>query len=265
MRDFVSKHSHRQSARTLGCARKTVHHRLELLGRHCRDFHAAVLERARTGGLHGEKFQLDELETHEERRRLQPVTVPVVIEHPTHFVVGASVGTLPARGRLRKSERELKARLEVLHGRRCNQSRLAVGQALGWLARLEGRGSGPHVESDFKSTYPGLIAAALGPGTQHLQHSSTARRDRGNPLFPINHTLAMLRDGISRLVRRSWCASKRRERLLHHLWIWIAWRNYVRGITNEHVKVTPAMALGVLKRQLSNVSLATWRVDPPIA
>jgi hypothetical protein len=39
----------------------------------------------------------------------------------------------------------------------------------------------------------------------------------------------MMRDGISRLVRRSWGASKLRARLELHAWIWVVWRNYVRG------------------------------------
>ena len=262
MRDFVSKTSHRQSARTLGCARKTVHHRLQLIGTHCREFHELVLERARDAGVRGWRFLLDELETHEERRRLQPVTVPVIVEHPSHFVVGTSVGTLPARGNLRPAERQRKAELELERGRRLNQSREAVREALQSLVLLQGGGFPTRVESDSKSSYPGLVRATLGGAASLRRHSSTARRDRANPLFPINHTLAMMRDGVSRLVRRNWGASKRRERRRDHLWIWIAWRNYVRGITVRAPRVTPAMALGVLSQQHSCWSLLTWRVRP---
>jgi transposase-like protein len=262
IRDFVSKITHRQSARTLGCTRRTVHHRRQLLGRHCLEFHEEVLARAEKAGICGTRFLLDELETFEERRRLQPVTVPVVVEHPSYYVVGASVGTLPARGNLRLGERLRKAKLESLHGRRLNGSREAVSEALGFVRPLLGASGHGLVESDFKSTYPQLIRKTLGKSVAHKQHSSTAKRNRGNPLFPINHTLAMLRDGLSRLVRRSWAASKRRARLLEHLWIWIAWRNYVRPITNRVRHITPAMALGVLGIQHSAVSLTTWRVAP---
>ena len=77
-----------------------------------------------------------------------------------------------------------------------------------------------------------------------------ARRDRANPLFAINHTLAMLRDGVSRLVRRSWAASKRSRKLQLHLWIWACWRNYVRGITNRAPRVTPAMVASLERRPI---------------
>ena len=93
-----------------------------------------------------------------------------------------------------------------------------------------------------------------------VRYSSRAKRDRGNPLFPINHTLAMLRDGVSRLVRRSWAASKRRSKLELHLWIWACWRNYVRGITNKARHVTPAMAAGLERRPFRKDELLAWRV-----
>ena len=96
----------------------------------------------------------------------------------------------------------------------------------------------------------------------HERHSSTARRDYGNPLFPINHTLAMMRDGISRLVRRSWAAAKLRQKLELHAWIWIAWRNYVRGITNRWPRRTPAMVLGVEAKRWRPSEICAWRVLP---
>jgi transposase-like protein len=116
VRDFVSKITHRQSARTLGCNRKTVAHRLRLLGRHCRELHEAILARGTARG--GLTFQMDELETFEECRRLQPVTVPILVEHPTRYTVGTSVGTLPARGRRRPREQRRKERLPRSRRRR---------------------------------------------------------------------------------------------------------------------------------------------------
>ncbi|MBL7008437.1 MAG: hypothetical protein ISR76_05525, partial [Planctomycetes bacterium] len=71
---------------------------------------------------------------------------------------------------------------------------------------------------------------------------------------------AMMRDGVSRLVRRSWAASKRRERLEQHLWIWLVYRNYLRGVTNEAPRVTPAMAVGVDDRKRTRTELLRWRL-----
>ena len=80
---LVSKVTHRQSARMLGCDRKSVARRLDLMGAHCRAWHRHRLARGPLAG----SFQLDELETFEHSRRLQPVTVPVLIQRPSLLVV----------------------------------------------------------------------------------------------------------------------------------------------------------------------------------
>jgi len=131
---LISKVTHRQAARVLACARKSVAHRLDLLGRHCRAFHSARLAE-RPGGLCAGPFQLDELETYEHRRRLQPLTVPVLIQRKSYFVVHAEVATLPCRGGLREKERRRKAHLEELHGLRRSGSRVEVLHLAELLAR----------------------------------------------------------------------------------------------------------------------------------
>jgi hypothetical protein len=42
--------------------------------------------------------------------------------------------------------------------------------------------------------------------------------------------------------------------------VWIAYRNYIRGITNKAPDTTAAQALGVLRRQFSKQSFFEWRV-----
>ena len=87
--------------------------------------------------------------------------------------------------------------------------------------------------------------------------SSKIRRDEWNPLFRVNLTLAMLRDGVSRLVRRTWAAAKLRERLEHHLWIWIAWRNYGRRATTREPR-SAAELLGVAPQRYPASELVRW-------
>lgn len=257
---FVSKVTQRQAARTLECTRKTVRQRLLLLSRQSQDFHAEVLKRERRkGGLPGD-YQLDELETFEHSRRLAPVTMPVLIEQHTFFVVHATVGALPARGNLRPRDVAKKLEREKLNGPRLSESRAAVERCFQVLGECVDRARHLVVATDKKTTYPGLLAARL-PGTYtHARHDSTAERTRHNPLFPINHILGMLRDGPSRLVRRSWAASKERRWLELHVWIWIAYRNYIRGITNKSRWMTSAEVLGVVTRRFTKRSFFEWRV-----
>ena len=259
-KDFVSKTTMRQSARNLGCTRRTVAHRLALLGAHCRKFHAAMLARARKrGGIEG-VFQLDELETFEHNRRLKPVTVPVLIERSSFFIVHVNHAPLPCRGGLSKALREKKAALEAEFGVRKSGSRAAVCESFARLRAVHHRRALVSVQTDRKASYATTLQRVFGWRLRHEQYSSTARRSYGNALFPINHTLAMMRDGISRLVRRTWAAAKLRERLGWHLWIWTAYRNYVRGITNRAYMTTPAMALGVDDKRWKLSELFAWRV-----
>jgi hypothetical protein len=48
-----------------------------------------------------------------------------------------------------------------------------------------------------------------------------------DPLFSLNHTCAMLRANLNRLFRRTWCTTKRIDRLEAHLWIYVRFHNEV--------------------------------------
>lgn len=257
---LISKVTLRQAARIAQCNRKAVDHRLRLLGRHCRDLHERYLLRARPQAVGARVFQLDELETFEHDRRLKPLTVPVLIDGSSRFVLHAAAAPLPARGRLRARDRERKRLQELAEGRRRSGSRQAVAECWEVLARLTGPCGLVQVATDRKRQYRSQLVRRFGSRLIHYVASSRAPRTHGSLLFPINHTLAMLRDGLSRLVRRSWAASKKAARLALHQWIWIAWRNYVRGVTNRAPRVTPAMALGVAERQLTIQELLRERV-----
>jgi transposase-like protein len=257
---FISKVTHRQSARILGCSRKTVAHRLELLGRHCRDLQAKQFSRAvERGGISG-TFQLDEQETYEHSGKLSPVTIPVLIERHSYFVLYTEAVALPCRGALSPKDNERKLQREKIFGRRKSGSSAAVTRSFQVLSKVHAPGGTIHVQTDRKKSYCKALERTIGVRLLHERFSSKLPRNYSNPLFAINHTLAMMRDGISRLVRRTWAASKLRGRLARHIWIWIAWRNYVRGVTNAAPRVTPAMILGLEQKSLSRAELFAWRV-----
>ncbi len=257
---LVSKVTQRQAARMLGIDRKSIHRRIRRWGPAMRALHEAGLDSvASRGGLNG-AFCLDELETFERNRRLMPVTVPFLVDANRFFVVGVEADTLPARGNLRARDRERKLHLERKFGRRRNHSRRAVSAVLRAWAEAHSHELTPRLISDKKSSYGRIYLEAFeGRRREHVRVASYATRNRSNPLFPVNHTLAMARDQVSRLVRRSWGASKCRHRLRDHLWIWVAWRNYVRRLTNRTPGVTPGSAVGVARRMATINELLKWR------
>lgn len=255
-RGFISKVTMRQIARNTGYSRDLVTRRMRALGQHCRRLHQA---RTRGSGLVG-VFQLDEGETFETDRLLKPVTVPVVVETSSLFVVYTGVGPLPARGRLDSFRRARKEAHDAVHGRRVSGSRQAVESALLALREAMSSSLPLMIRTDRKTSYKPLVRRIFeGRIGNHLRISSKAPRNRKNPLFAVNHTLGMIRDGVSRMVRRSWAASKLRSRLEEHLWIWVCYRNYVREITVKDLSKTPAMAAGVVKERDTIPSLCKWR------
>jgi hypothetical protein len=48
-----------------------------------------------------------------------------------------------------------------------------------------------------------------------------------DPLFALNHTAAMIRARVSRLIRKTWNTSKREDRLLAHLRLYAHYHNQV--------------------------------------
>lgn len=257
---LISKVTQRQTARILSCTRKTVRRRLILLARHSREFQTAVLERARLRGTLDGRFQLDELETFERDRRLQPVTMPVLIHQESRFVVHVEAAALPARGGLRPRDLERKRRLEAQRGVRCSGSREAVKRCFEVLARALKLGAQVVIVTDEKASYSTVVAQTLTGNVVHERYSGKAPKSVSNPLWPINHTLAMLRDGPSRLVRHTWAATKERAWLAEHAWIWIAYRNYIRGFTNKKKRTTSALLAEVVSRAFSKASFFEWRV-----
>jgi len=258
--DLVSKVTHRQSARNHACSRTTIARHFERLARHCRDFHEARLAEVRVrGGLSG-TFLLDELETYENCRKLQPVTMPVLIEKTSGFVLETRTAALPARGRLTPSEEEHLKRLELKRGRRRNGSRGAVKRCFQRLTEVMAPDVRAVVMTDEKTSYASVLRELFENRCVHVRIPSTLPRTKRNPLWPINHTLARLRDGVSRLVRETWAASKLRRRLEDHAGIWMAYRNYVRGMTNKRSRIPPAMALGVCARRWTFRQMVEWRV-----
>jgi transposase-like protein len=256
---FISKVTIRQIARIQKVRRPTIERRLIRIGEVCKLFHSRCLAQTRTrGGLFGE-FVMDELETYETDRRLSPVTMPVLIQRHSFFVVHGETGTLPARGNLKVRHRIKKERRDILQGKRKSGSRSAVRNTLQRLKDVHSPRWGITLSTDLKHTYGREFRRIAGEQFKcHRTASSKTKRDRANLLFPINHTFAMMRDSISRLVRRTWAASKLRQRLDLHFWIWVTYRNYIRGITVS-TSTTPAQAAGVQFKAWERVDLLRWR------
>lgn len=240
-------------------ARKLARH-AGLLDDNLQDAHA------RSGGqlnckVTGPRFQFDEFETYEACRYSRPVTVPVLIERDSRFHVGAVAGSIRPRGKMTERRLEKVAEDEARFGFRRNESIEACRSVLERGARLA-RGHGSiTIESDKKTTYPRLAREAFeGMAIVHRRVDSKAPRGRGTMLFAINHTEMIYRDHLARLIRDSWCVSKKRGFLTLFLRAYQSLRNWVAPRFNGET-ATPAQRLGLATRPLRLVEFMAWRQD----
>ncbi len=223
-RELSSAVSLRRTAENTGVNRKTVSARLqyfEKLSRICSDFLADDLRRSGKLSAH---VQLDDMETYE-HTKLKPISVPILVCKTMRYVYGVDAAAMPAKGLTAALSRKK-------YGRRKDDRPEA------WEAVLK-QGSkfiqpGATITSDMHNSYAKTIVANL-PGTIHLTTKGRQPRSAGqgelkkgglDPLFSINHTAAMFRANTSRLIRKTWCNTKRISFLRSHLWVYVLRHNF---------------------------------------
>ncbi len=247
----------RQCSRILALSLPCTQLKFRKIARHLRRLNANL-----PGSLPAvAKLQFDELETYETRRSTRPLTLGVLIERDSRFILGARAAPIRASGPMPARRRRALREDEVRFGRRQSRSRAVVRNMLRRGADLTRDSVSVVLDTDEKKTYPKLARQLF--GERRLHHSrtpSTLPRQTWNPLFPINHTEAMARDLTARLRRESWLVSKCRWFLNLQLEIFAAYRNWVRPRFNQD-RETPGQMLGFVPRALTIGHLLSWRQD----
>lgn len=246
----------RQSGRLLGLSLRCTELKARKLGRHLRRLNLNLQEPLPPGAI----LQFDELETYEGKRNTRPLSVPVLIERESRFVVWAESATIRPRGRMSEARRKAIAKEDAIAPRK-DLSVRGIRRTLARGAKLVRELGAVLFQSDEKSNYPGLAQEAF--GAERLEHATTSSklaRGSWNPLFPINSTEALARDLMGRLRRESWLVSKRRRFLDVALHVFVAYRNLVRRRFNRD-EVSPAALLGALPRRLTPGEVLSWRQE----
>jgi hypothetical protein len=209
--------SQRRCAEILGINRKTVARKLIYLGKKCRSKQKRLLKNYELSAV-----QFDDLIT-SHHSKLKPLTVPVFIEARARLILSVEVGQIPAFGHIAKRSRKK-------YGKRPCEHRAVLNRSFEKLSRLNPPQS---VMTDDHKNYPAPVRNHW-RNTTHLKFTSRPASVVGqgemkkgglDPLFGINHTLAMLRANINRLFRRTWCTTKCVARLKDHLDIYVWFHN----------------------------------------
>jgi hypothetical protein len=249
----------RQCARLLHLSLRCTELKFRKLARHLRRLNLNL-----RGPLPADaELQLDEFESYEGCRNTRPVSIPMVIESRSRFVIWAEAATIRPRGKMTRARERAIQRDVARFGPRRDTSRRSLERTLRRAAQLLEERASVVLHTDGKSSYVPLALETVGGDERRLQHvrtSSKLPRTAANPLFPINQTEALGRDLLGRLRRESWLASKKRRFLDLALQVFMTYRNYVRRRFNFDVE-SPAMCLRYLKRRLRPTEALGWRQD----
>lgn len=223
---LASGMSQNRAARVLHTTRNTIARKLKFLGTQCHQKNLALLKNKKLIT----SVVFDELETFE-HTKCKPLAVAAVVQETTRLILDVQVSSAPAKGRLAKVS--LKR-----YGKRADQRKCGL-EAL-FHAITPFCAQDLHVSSDMCPLYGNVLENTLGaiPGmnVSFSQYKGARSRHYGlgelkalvfDPLFSINHTLAMYRANINRLFRRTWCTTKKPSALLDHLWIYVYYHNHV--------------------------------------
>ena len=247
----------RQCSRNLDLSLRCTELKLRKVGRHLRCLNLNLQGQLdSTARLH-----FDELETYEGQRNTRPLTLPVLIETESRFIIWAESAPIRPSGKMTKKRLKAIIASEERHGIRINQSRRSVRRTLRRGASITRQSASIVLETDEKLTYSGIAERVFGKGRLvHFKTNSKLVRATWNPLFAINSEEAIMRDLMGRLRRESWLVSKKRRYLDIALHLHMAYRNLVRKRFNRD-KESPAQLLGFLPRRLRGTEVLSWRQD----
>ena len=224
LRDLLCKRlSLRDAARHFKVSRTTIARRLEFLATQSRKRNTLLLHSIQAEFGAFDRVQFDDLIT-AEHTKCKPISATVVVQEDTRFILSYCVAKIPAFG-------PLAAVAKKKYGHRADHSRRLRDCMLKQLVDLLPQYT--TFRTDEHNHYPVVIKKHF-PHATHITHKSVRGSVSGqgelkkvgrDPLFSINHTLAMFRDKMSRLSRRSWNLSKHIDRLDDHLAIYVESHN----------------------------------------
>jgi len=166
-----------------------------------------------------ESVQFDDLITFE-HTKCKPLTVPVAVIEGSRVPLAFNVASIPAFGHLAKVARQK-------YGKRDDHSKAAREAVFEEL--VDCLPKDVQFNTDGHTHYAKLIKQYF-PDSEHNIYESARGATVGQGelkkigfdyLFSVNHSFATLRAKVNRLNRRTWCTTKKPERLADHIDVFI--------------------------------------------
>lgn len=218
---ICSKVSYRRIALILNIDKKTVARKVKFLGIQARAFNANFFKEKYK--VKASSIEFDDLIT-KERTKMLPLTVSAAVDPNTRCILSLEVGKIPAFGHLARESRKK-------YGYRPNEMPRTLERMFDKIKNFVDENA--LIKSDMHQLYSNFVEEYF-PSADYFQFKSNKgcvagqgemKKTIKDPIFYINHTFAMLRDNINRLVRRSWCVTQNIKMLQYHLEIYIKFHN----------------------------------------
>lgn len=210
----------RRAALLLGVDKNTVEKRLPFLANRARKKNEIFLK-----GLKDKvhNIQIDDLIT-KENSKLKPLSVTIAVDEKRRFILATEVSQIPAFGHLAQAARNKYGFRKDCH----DEGLTRVFKKISKIVHPE-----VLVKSDEHQRYYSFVSSYFPKGKHETFKSERAcvagqgelKKLKFDPLFTINHTCAVLRANINRLIRKTWCTTKDPKRLKDHLDIFVSFYN----------------------------------------
>ncbi len=220
---MASTVSQRRAARLLGVDKKTVVRYFRFISNECRKREDQRISSYRTDRL--KRIQFDDLETLE-HTKLKPLSVALAVEPNTRKIIGFQVSRMPAKGLLAKKSRHK-------YGPRKDERKMGWNRLLKRLVPLVAPDAeflsdqNPHYPQVLKMYFPRAHHETTPGGRGAITGQGELKKLAFDPLFALNHTCAMMRANMNRLLRRTWCTTKTIQGLKDHLAIYVDYHNRI--------------------------------------
>jgi hypothetical protein len=166
--------------------------------------------------------EFDDLETFE-HTKCKPISVTLAVEYKTRRILGLEVSKFGAKGRLVEKAKKYGYRRD---GRK--RARNLLFQEIKELIKEDAilkSDSNPYYAADVKAHFPKAKHVTYLGARGSLGGQGELKKLKFDPLFDLNHTCGMFRANVNRLIRKTWCTTKRMDRLRAHLMIYARYHN----------------------------------------
>lgn len=218
---LVGGFSQRRAAMDLGINRKTVVRKFIWLGTLAQHLLPILNQQENLVSV----MEFDDLET-SEHTKCKPLSVTLAVEHGSRRILGFEVAQMPAKGKLARISR-LKYGFRKDERPQARKKLFETIQPLLTKSAIIKSDQNPHYGPDVKEYFQGSTHQTFKGRRGCIAGQGELKKIGFDPLFSLNHTCAMLRANINRLYRRTWCISKRKDRLALHIALYALNHNMV--------------------------------------